>query len=132
VNAALAVLEAHTVEDYSDEYDDASLLCHCRFVARGSDLHDAGDAHRSHVAEHLNRVTPPVTPSPANPVIRYAEMPGGPEFDEFIAKGADIHIEAMGDAQWWIGVKVGDRMWHINVGAKSPRAKGYAICEEDE
>jgi len=70
-------------------------------------------------------------PSPGNPVIRHADMPGGPEFDEFIAKGADIHLEAMGDCQWWIGVKVGDRMWHINVGAKSARAKGYAICEED-
>jgi len=67
-----------------------------------------------------------------NPIIRYADTPDGPEFDEFIAHNADIHIEAMGEAQWWTGIKIGDRMWHINIGAKSPRAKGYAICEEDE
>jgi len=66
-----------------------------------------------------------------NPIIRYADMNGVPVFDEFIAHNARIHIEAMGDAQWWIGVEVDGRMWHINIGAKSPRAKGYAICEED-
>jgi len=66
-----------------------------------------------------------------NPIIRYADTPTGPEFDEFIAHNARIHLEAMGDAQWWIGIEVGGRMWHINIGAKSPQAKGYAICEED-
>lgn len=50
-----AVLTAHSVEDYSEgEYDgDASLLCVCQFVARGSDVYDAGDAHRRHVAAAL-------------------------------------------------------------------------------
>ena len=47
------LLAEHSVEDYSDEYDDASLLCCCHFVARGSDLYDAGEAHRAHVAAVL-------------------------------------------------------------------------------
>ena len=49
------VLAEHSVEDYSEgEFDgDASLLCCCHFVARGSDLYDAGQAHRRHVAEAL-------------------------------------------------------------------------------
>ena len=66
-----------------------------------------------------------------NPIIRYAEMPDGPEFDEFIAKGADVHFERMGDAQFWLMVTVDGRDWHINCGAVSARVKGYANCEED-
>ena len=66
-----------------------------------------------------------------NPIIRYAEMPDGPEFDEFIAHDARVHFEVMGDAQFWLMVTVGERSWHINCGAKSARAKGYASCEED-
>jgi len=67
----------------------------------------------------------------ANPVIRYADMPDGPEFDEFIAHNARIHFERMGEAQFWLQVTVDGRDWHINCGAVSPRAKGYATCEED-
>ena len=66
-----------------------------------------------------------------NPEIRYADMGGGRiDFDEFLAKGCDIHFEAMADSEWWMSVAVGDRMWHLNWGAKNPRAAGYAICEE--
>jgi len=66
-----------------------------------------------------------------NPVIRYAEMPDGPEFDEFIAHNARIHFERMGEAQFWLMVTVDGRDWHINCGAVNMQAKGYATCEED-
>lgn len=53
-----AVLAAHSVEDYSEgEFGgDASLCCCCHFVAYGSDLYDAGENHRAHVAEALRPV----------------------------------------------------------------------------
>lgn len=68
-----------------------------------------------------------------DPIIRYAEMGDGTEeFDEFIATGCDIHLERMGEAQWWLSVITADgREWAINVGAVNTRAKGYGICEED-
>ena len=66
-----------------------------------------------------------------NPEIRYADMGGGRiDFDEFLATGCDIHFEAMGDAQWWMSVTVGERTWHLNWGAKNSRAQGFAIVEE--
>lgn len=65
-----------------------------------------------------------------NPIIRYAQMPDGPEFDEFVAHNATVHFEAKGDCSWWMQVDVGGRSWHINVGSLSGRAKGYARCDE--
>lgn len=68
----------------------------------------------------------------ADPTIRYADLGGRTEFDEFIADNATVHFEAMGDSQFWIGITLTDgRSWAINCGAVNTRAKGYAICEED-
>lgn len=50
---------------------------------------------------------------------------------EFIAHNASIHFEAMGESQFWIGIEIDGRIWHINCGAINPNAKGYARCEED-
>lgn len=68
----------------------------------------------------------------SEPIIRYAEMPEGREFDEFIARDVkSVHVEAMGSVSWWIGVELHDgRMWHINLGAVNDRAKAFAVCEE--
>lgn len=54
-----------------------------------------------------------------------------PELDEFVAKGVDVHFEAMGPAQFWIGINdpATGRMWHINCGAVNERAKGYSMVE---
>lgn len=67
-----------------------------------------------------------------DPIIRYADLGGTePEFDEFIAKNATVHLEAMGATSWWIGVTLSDgRNWHINLGALNERAKFFAVCEE--
>lgn len=52
--------------------------------------------------------------------------------DEFVAHNVTVHFEAMGESQFWIGITLPDgRSWTINCGAANPRAKGYAICEED-
>lgn len=66
----------------------------------------------------------------SNPTIRYAKIAGEEVFDEFIAHNATIHLEAMGNASWWIGVEIDGRMWHINIGAHNDRVKSYAVCEE--
>lgn len=67
------------------------------------------------------------------PIIRYDAPEIGGQLDEFIADNCSIHFEAMGDAQFWIGVTLADgRVFHINCGAESTRAKGYARCDEDE
>ncbi|WP_238840730.1 hypothetical protein [Prescottella equi] len=51
--------------------------------------------------------------------------------DEFVAHDADVHFEAMGPGQWWIGVTLPDgREWHINCGAANPRAATYVNCEQ--
>ena len=75
------------------------------------------------------------TPEPAqvaDPIIRYAEIDGEEVLDEFIATNATVHFEAKGPAAWWIGIDLPDgRHYAINCGANNPRAKGYAICEED-
>lgn len=52
--------------------------------------------------------------------------------DEFVLNHPDmIHFEAMDTNEWWIGIHRGDRWWHINCGAKNPRAKGYAHIQEN-
>ena len=67
---------------------------------------------------------------PAEPVIRYSTLiDGTEELDEVIAVGT-MHLEKMNAGQWWIGLNVGDRMWHINLGAGNPRVKDYASIEE--
>jgi hypothetical protein len=55
-----------------------------------------------------------------------------PFLDEFVASNVDIHYEAMGNSQFWIGITCREtgRTWHINVGAVNSQAKGYAIVEE--
>jgi hypothetical protein len=67
----------------------------------------------------------------SDPIIRYADLGNGPEFDEFIAHNATVHVEAMGRTSWWIGVDLPDgRTWHINLGAMNERAKFYARCDD--
>ncbi len=62
----------------------------------------------------------------ADPIIRHTEAG---ELDEFIAKGADVHVEAMSSAHWWIGVTLPDgRRWMINVGVED--GEPFALCEE--
>lgn len=67
--------------------------------------------------------------SAPNPIIR-RDSDG--RLDEFVASGAEIHLEAMDESQWWLGIRIGDCHWHINLGAVNPRAKGYATCEPDD
>ena len=55
-----------------------------------------------------------------------------PFLDEFVARGVNIHFEAMSNAQFWIGVDFDDgTKWSINCGAVNPNAKGYAFAEQD-
>lgn len=65
------------------------------------------------------------------PVIRYAALDDRNQvFNEFIATGVGIHLEATGQAQWWMSVRHPDgRMWFIELGAVNDRAKGYAHCD---
>lgn len=51
--------------------------------------------------------------------------------DEFVLSNCTVHLEAMSDNEWWIGIDKGDRHWAINLGAKNPRAGAYAFVEED-
>lgn len=76
----------------------------------------------------------------SDPIIRYdppppglVSMTGVRFVDEFIAKGVDIHFEAMGESQFWIGITdpTSGRMWHINCGAINPRARGYSRVDEE-
>lgn len=55
-----------------------------------------------------------------------------PELDEFVARGVDVHFEAMGPAQFWMQIDDPEsgRSWHINCGAVNTNAKGYACCDE--
>lgn len=65
----------------------------------------------------------------SNPEIR--EVNG--EVDEFLANGANVHLEAMSNNTWWIGVDVpGVGTWHINLGAVNPKAKAYISVERSE
>lgn len=78
----------------------------------------------------------------SEPIIRW-DQPGDGMYpvqrerermDEFIAKGEDIasfHFEAMGEAQFWMLVRMKDgRDFHINCGAMNDRARGYCHVEE--
>lgn len=74
----------------------------------------------------------------ADPIIRIATAEDctcpnqHPELDEFIAENVSIHFEAMGTAQFWIGVTAADgRHWMINCGAVNPNARGYSFVEQD-
>ncbi len=51
--------------------------------------------------------------------------------DEFIAHDVEaVHFEAMDEAEWWLAftLRTGD-VWHLNFGARNPRAKDYARAE---
>ena len=55
-----------------------------------------------------------------------------PFLDEFVARGVNVHFEAMSNAQFWIGIDFADgTKWSINCGAVNPNAKGYAFAEQD-
>ena len=55
-----------------------------------------------------------------------------PFLDEFVARGVNVHFEAMSSAQFWIGIDFADGThWAINCGAVNPNAKGYAFAEQD-
>ena len=55
-----------------------------------------------------------------------------PFLDEFVARGVNVHFEAMSNAQFWIGIDFADgTTWSINCGAVNPNAKGYAVAEQD-
>lgn len=63
----------------------------------------------------------------SNPEIRYVNG----EVDEFLANNANIHLEAMSDNCWWIGVDIpGAGTWHINLGAVNPNAKAWINVEQ--
>ncbi|HLS02457.1 MAG TPA: hypothetical protein VK054_10845 [Beutenbergiaceae bacterium] len=81
--------------------------------------------------EYYYKVRLPVPP-PRDPVeIRYAELANGKtELDEVIIHGGTVHIEKMNTAQWWIGIDVDGRSWHLNLGGYGP-ATEYAFIEED-
>jgi len=65
----------------------------------------------------------------SNPEIR--EVNG--EVDEFLANGVNVHLEAMSNNTWWIGVEVpGVGTWHINLGAVNPKTKAYISVERSE
>lgn len=55
-----------------------------------------------------------------------------PFLDEFVARGVDVHFEAMSNNSFWIGIDFEDGThWAINCGAVNDRAKGYAFAEEE-
>ena len=85
------------------------------------------------ICEHLAEVVSQKGSEVTDPIIRYDNDTQAPRgLDEFVAHNATIHFEAMGEAQFWIGVTLEDgRTWAINCGAVNHNAKGYAICEED-
>ena len=62
-----------------------------------------------------------------NPIVRYS--PDG-SVDEVIAHDCAMHLEVMGDGQWWIGLTVGGREWHINLGVTNARPVPYCRIED--
>lgn len=51
--------------------------------------------------------------------------------DDFMARDvAMVHFEALDESAWYATIQLanGD-VWHLDFGAKSPRAKGYAKAE---
>jgi hypothetical protein len=56
-----------------------------------------------------------------------------PHLDEFVLHDvASVHFEAMGQAQWWMAIRMRDgREFDVNFGAVNPAAKGYARIEEE-
>lgn len=54
---------------------------------------------------------------------------GQGELDEVVAHGAGVHLERMGDNNWWLGIQVGGEVLHVSIGAK--RAKVTAAASED-
>ena len=65
--------------------------------------------------------------------VRYQSTVGGaPELDEVIASNVSIHLEHMGAAQWWLGIRDEcGNSWSVNVGAVNTSAKGYGHVEFD-
>lgn len=54
--------------------------------------------------------------------------------DDFQALDVDsVHFEAMGQSEWWMSVRLNDgRTFHLDFGARNPRAKGCARVEQVE
>lgn len=82
----------------------------------------AGSGDRAAVDELAAGIVHP------SPRVRLDE---GGMLDDFCAKDVKlVHFEAMDEADWWLSVEMADgQVWHLNFGARNPRAKGYARAE---
>lgn len=69
----------------------------------------------------------------SNPIVRTALIDGEEVFDEFIATGVDVHIEAMSNNTWLAIISLPDgETWHVQMGARNPRTAAYAFAERTD
>jgi hypothetical protein len=54
---------------------------------------------------------------------------GQGDLDEVVAHAAGVHLERMGDNNWWLGIQVAGEVLHVSIGAK--RATVTATASED-
>lgn len=92
------------------------------------------DIHRAHVAAvvlaHLEADGWAKAASEA-PEIRYAELVDGTtELDEVVARNAYVHLEAMSDNAWWLGIEAGGQMVHVNLWTKRAKITGRAEVDD--
>ena len=65
------------------------------------------------------------------PEVRYAELvDGATELDEVVARNAYVHLEAMSDSAWWLGIEAGGQMVHVNLWTKRAKITGRAEVDD--
>jgi hypothetical protein len=61
------------------------------------------------------------------PEIRHVTLDNGETvLDEVVARDASVHLEAMADNAWWLGIESGGQLVHVNLTTKRAKIDGTA------
>jgi hypothetical protein len=66
------------------------------------------------------------------PEVRYVDLTTGEKhvLDEVVAKNASVHLEAMDDNHWWLGITAGGTTVHVNLYTKRAKIIAHAEVED--
>jgi hypothetical protein len=65
------------------------------------------------------------------PEVRYVDLITGENvLDEVVAQNASVHLEAMDDNHWWLGITAGGTTVHVNLYTKRAKIIAHAEVED--
>jgi hypothetical protein len=68
----------------------------------------------------------------SEPEVRYVDLTTGEKnvLDEVVAQNASVHLEAMDDNHWWLGITAGGSTVRVNLYTKRAKIIAHAEVED--